>query len=119
MDVILTRAVSGEADAGILFNFKSSHSGEYLLTAGKRRDDGDLELDFAVVDGFLRNLMVRSPASDQLDYDPITLKLRSCAGWSERELQAEMDYFSACAMRDGGRSGQFFWIFPPPHLSRR
>ena len=64
-------------------------------------------------------LMVRAPASDQLDYDPITLKMRSCLGWSERELQTEMDYVTACAARDGGRAGEFFWVFPPPHLSRR
>ncbi len=59
-------------------------------------------------------LMVRAPASDMLVYDPITLKLRSCTGWSERELQTEMDYVTACAARDGGRSGEFFWVFPPP-----
>ena len=64
-------------------------------------------------------LMVRAPASDKLDYDPITLKLRSCTGWSERDLQTEMDFVTACAAHDGGRSGEFFWVFPPPHLSRR
>jgi len=119
MGVILARAVSSESDGGIFFAFKSLHSGECILTAGKHRDDGDVELEFAVVDDFLRNLMVRSPASNRLDYDPITLKPRSCTGWSERELQAEMEYVTACAARDGGRSGQFFWVFPPPHLSRR
>ena len=54
-----------------------------------------------------------------LVYDPMTLKLRSCTGWSERELQTEMDYVTACAERHGGRSGEFFWVFPPPHSSRR
>lgn len=64
-------------------------------------------------------LMVRAPASDLLDYDPVTLKLRSCRGWSERELQTEMEYVTARAAREGGRSGEFFWVFPPPHLSGR
>ncbi|MDZ4254868.1 MAG: radical SAM protein [Sulfuritalea sp.] len=59
-------------------------------------------------------LMVRAPASDAMDYDPITLKMRSCLGWTERQLQAECDFVTRCAERDGGRSGQFFWIFPPP-----
>src|SRR5258706_5827117 len=31
----------------------------------------------------------------------------------------EMEYVTACAARDGGRSGEFFRVFPPPHLSRR
>jgi hypothetical protein len=49
-----------------------------------------------------------------MDYDPVTLKMRSCLGWTEQQLQAECDFVTACAARDAGRSGQFFWIFPPP-----
>ncbi|HEX4985711.1 MAG TPA: radical SAM protein [Burkholderiales bacterium] len=64
-------------------------------------------------------LMVRAPASYRMDYDPVSLKMRSCLGWSERDLRDEMDYVSACAQRDGGRCGEFFWVFPPPHRSRR
>lgn len=60
-------------------------------------------------------LMVRAPASYQMVYDPVTLKMRSCLGWSERDLRTEMEYMTACATRDGGRSGEFFWVFPPPH----
>ena len=59
-------------------------------------------------------LMVRAPANYALDYDFSTLKMRSCLGWPERELQAEVDYVSQCAERDGGRSGEFMWVFPPP-----
>ncbi|MDP3515270.1 MAG: radical SAM protein [Sulfuritalea sp.] len=59
-------------------------------------------------------LMVRAPESDAMDYDPVTLKMRSCLGWTQRQLQAECDFVTRCAERDGGRSGQFFWIFPPP-----
>ncbi len=59
-------------------------------------------------------LMVRAPADYVMDYDPVTLKMRSCLGWSEAELQAECDFVTRCAARDGGRSGQYFWIFPPP-----
>ncbi|MBS0336878.1 MAG: B12-binding domain-containing radical SAM protein [Proteobacteria bacterium] len=59
-------------------------------------------------------LMVRAPASYAMDYDPVTLKMRSCLGWTEQQLQAECDYVTRCAQRDGGRSGQYFWIFPPP-----
>lgn len=59
-------------------------------------------------------LMVRAPAEYAMVYDPVTLKMRSCLGWTEARLQAECDYVSRCAERDGGRSGQYFWIFPPP-----
>jgi radical SAM superfamily enzyme YgiQ (UPF0313 family) len=59
-------------------------------------------------------LMVRAPASDRLDYDPVTLKMRSCLGWSEQALQAECEFLAREAERAGGRTGQFFWIFPPP-----
>jgi len=59
-------------------------------------------------------LMVRAPASDRLVYDPVDLKMRSCLGWSERELQRECEHMTRRAESEGGRSGQFFWIFPPP-----
>lgn len=59
-------------------------------------------------------LMVRAPASYNMDFDPITLKMRSCLGWPEREFQAEVDYVNAVAQREGGRIGEFFWVFPPP-----
>lgn len=59
-------------------------------------------------------LMVRAPANYAMDYDPVSLKMRSCLGWGEQQLAAECEYVTRCAERDGGRSGQFFWIFPPP-----
>lgn len=59
-------------------------------------------------------LMVRAPANYLMDYDPVSLKMRSCLGWTEQQLAAECEYVTRCAERDGGLSGQFFWIFPPP-----
>jgi hypothetical protein len=59
-------------------------------------------------------LMVRAPAHYCLDYDPATLKMRSCLGWSERELQSEVEHVTQRAAREGGRTGEFFWVFPPP-----
>lgn len=58
-------------------------------------------------------LMVRAPAHYRMDYDFTTLKMRSCLGWPERELRAEAEYVTACAAREGGRTGEFFWTFPP------
>ncbi len=59
-------------------------------------------------------LMVRAPANYVMDYDPVTLKMRSCLGWSEQSLLAECEFVTRCAQAEGGRSGQYFWIFPPP-----
>lgn len=59
-------------------------------------------------------LMVRAPASDRMVYDPVDLKMRSCLGWTEQALQDECNYMARRAESEGGRSGQFFWIFPPP-----
>lgn len=58
--------------------------------------------------------MVRAPANYVMDYDPITQKMRSRLGWSERNRQAEMEYINSVANRDGRRMGEFFWVFTPP-----
>jgi len=58
-------------------------------------------------------LMVRAPAHYAMDYDPVDLKMRSCLGWTEEALRRECEHVTARAEAEGGRSGQFFWIFPP------
>ena len=58
-------------------------------------------------------LMVRAPAHYRMDYDPHSLKMRSCLGWTESALAHECDRLTRLAAREGGKSGQFFWIFPP------
>jgi radical SAM superfamily enzyme YgiQ (UPF0313 family) len=58
-------------------------------------------------------LMVRAPARYALDYDPVTLKMRSCLGWPQAELQAAVEFVGAAAARENGRSGEYFWVFPP------
>jgi radical SAM superfamily enzyme YgiQ (UPF0313 family) len=59
-------------------------------------------------------LMVRAPAHYAMDYDPVSLKMRSCLGWPEAALERECAHVSARAAVEGGRSGEFFWVFPPP-----
>jgi radical SAM superfamily enzyme YgiQ (UPF0313 family) len=59
-------------------------------------------------------LMVRSPPDHRLDYDPVTLKMQSCLGWSLDALEQEAAFLTREAEREGGQSGMFFWIFPPP-----
>ncbi|WP_238179968.1 B12-binding domain-containing radical SAM protein [Methylobacterium oxalidis] len=59
-------------------------------------------------------LMVRSPPEHRIAYDPISLKMISCSGWSEAALEAECRFLTRQAALRGGRSGEFFWTFPPP-----
>lgn len=58
-------------------------------------------------------LMVRAPAHYAMDYDPVSLKMRSCLGWPAEELAAAVEFVHAAAAREGGRSGEFLWTFPP------
>jgi radical SAM superfamily enzyme YgiQ (UPF0313 family) len=58
-------------------------------------------------------LMKRSPKEHVLDYDPVTLKMRSCLGWSRESLAETVDFVHAHAKRENGASGEFFWVFPP------
>lgn len=59
-------------------------------------------------------LMVRSPPEHRLEYDQVSLKMRSCLGWSAAELAEACRFLDAEAAREGGRSGDFLWTFPPP-----
>jgi radical SAM superfamily enzyme YgiQ (UPF0313 family) len=59
-------------------------------------------------------LMVRSPPSYALAYDPVSLKMQSCLGWPEGAIDAAASFLGREAARAGGQSGEFFWVFPPP-----
>ena len=58
--------------------------------------------------------MVRAPESYRLDYDPVSLKMRSCLGWSHDELQREVDFVTRRAEIEDGATGQYFWVFSAP-----
>lgn len=58
-------------------------------------------------------LMARSPAEHQLDYDPVTLKMRSCLGWPKGTLAAMRRRMDDEARAASGHPGEFFWVFPP------
>ena len=59
-------------------------------------------------------LMVRSPPEHRLDYDPMSLKVRSCLGWTREALEREVSFLTDQALKAGGRAGEYFWVFPPP-----
>ncbi len=58
-------------------------------------------------------LMARAPAEDLMDYDEVTLKMRSCRGWPASSLDLMAQRMSDEAAAAGGASGDYFWIFPP------
>ena len=59
-------------------------------------------------------LMVRSPAEHALDYDPVTLKMRSCLGWSREAMQQECEFLNQQAQVHHGQVGDYFWVFSAP-----
>ncbi len=61
--------------------------------------------------------MVRSPPAHKVEYDPVTLKMRSCLGWPADTLAEEAAFLTKEAEAAGGRSGEYFWVFPPPRAN--
>jgi radical SAM superfamily enzyme YgiQ (UPF0313 family) len=59
-------------------------------------------------------LMVRAPESYRLDYDPFSLKMRACLGWSREDLRREVEFVTRQAEIDNGDTGQYFWVFSAP-----
>jgi radical SAM superfamily enzyme YgiQ (UPF0313 family) len=63
-------------------------------------------------------LMVRSPPEHKLDYDQLSLKILSCLGWTPAALADEAAFLTREAAKSGGRTGEYFWVFPPPATAR-
>lgn len=59
-------------------------------------------------------LMVRAKPEDAIDFDPVTLRMRSCAGWPAGSIEREAAFLDEETQRAGGQSGAYFWVFPPP-----
>lgn len=53
-------------------------------------------------------LLTRAPAEYALDFDPITLEMRSCLGWSEEDLLRTFDFLTEEAEKHGGTWSRFF-----------
>jgi len=60
-------------------------------------------------------LMVRAPENYKMTFDPYSLKMEACLGWEPGSLQKEIDFITERAVLEGGETGQYFWVFPPPH----
>jgi radical SAM superfamily enzyme YgiQ (UPF0313 family) len=62
-------------------------------------------------------LMVRAPPEHQIDFDPVSLKMRSCLGWPAETLAEEAAFLNRQVVAEGGQAGQYFWVFPPPQTN--
>lgn len=56
--------------------------------------------------------MTRSKPEWNVRYDPVSLRMLSCQGWSETELRDMRAWISDEAMAAGGKAGDYWWFFP-------
>lgn len=59
-------------------------------------------------------LMVRSPPEHRLSFDPVSLRMQSCLGWSREDIERECEFLNQQAGRLGGAVGEYFWVFNRP-----
>jgi radical SAM superfamily enzyme YgiQ (UPF0313 family) len=57
-------------------------------------------------------LMTRSRPEWQVRYDPLSLRMTSCLGWSENELREMRAWITEAARAAGGKAGDYWWFFP-------
>lgn len=53
-------------------------------------------------------LLTRAPPEYKLDFDPITLEMRSCLGWTKEDLLRTFDFLTEEAEKHGGRWTRYF-----------
>lgn len=57
-------------------------------------------------------LMTRSRPEWQVRYDPLSLRLTSCLGWSEHDIREMRAWITEAARAAGGKAGEYWWFFP-------
>jgi radical SAM superfamily enzyme YgiQ (UPF0313 family) len=57
-------------------------------------------------------LMTRAPAGSNMVFDPYSLKMISCWGWSEKDFREQIEKLDLMVERYNGRRGEFFWQLP-------
>jgi radical SAM superfamily enzyme YgiQ (UPF0313 family) len=59
-------------------------------------------------------LMTRGKPEFEMIYDPHTLRMTSCRGFSADALRREAEWLAERARAEGGYAGPFWWSFPEP-----
>ena len=57
-------------------------------------------------------LMTRAQPHWEVKYDPLTLEMTSCRGWSPDDLLDMRERLTSEALGSGGRAGDYWWFFP-------
>ena len=57
-------------------------------------------------------LMTRGKPEWNIDFDPITLRMKSCQGWTEQDVHEMRAWITSEVRAAGGRSGDYWWYFP-------
>jgi len=57
-------------------------------------------------------LMTRAPAGSDMIFDPYSLKMTSCWGWSEKDFRDTIEMLDGLVERTGGSKGEYFWLLP-------
>jgi len=63
-------------------------------------------------------LLTRGDPSWNMKFDPYTMRMESCLGWSEQDLRETSDWVSELAVRNNGSAGEYWWTFPRPSHRR-
>ena len=57
-------------------------------------------------------LLTRGQPAWDMQYDPLTLEMLSCRGWTASELRDTRARMTEEALASGGRAGNYWWFFP-------
>ncbi len=63
-------------------------------------------------------LMTRAPAGSDCDFDPRTLRMRSCVGWPAADLDQARQWLADQATAHGGDVSEDYWSFPGSRPAR-
>jgi hypothetical protein len=50
-----------------------------------------------------------------VNFDPISLRMKSCLGWSKLDVHDMRAWIIDEVRAAGGRSGDYWWYFPRQH----
>ncbi|MDC0743931.1 B12-binding domain-containing radical SAM protein [Polyangium mundeleinium] len=64
-------------------------------------------------------LMVRDVEQNAIDFDPVTLMVRSCRGWTAEDLLRTREYVAEVARQRGGDVLENLWTMPPTRRDDR
>ena len=69
--------------------------------------------DLAARERALDALLTRGKPEWNIRFDPVTLEMISCEGWSAEALRDTRAWMTESAFGSGGTAGNYWWYFPP------